>query len=152
MKTNMPIYRAKKIDSDEYVVGMYLPEYLRPKFLNGSVYDVEYFKNVIQTDRNTYEKIDPSTLSIHFQDMLASDSDRLLPNGEKDLRIFTSLSEDGKGGDILLFNDSIDIRELVTLYNCYTMDLKPINIIKDSYNFLGANIKSEKLKITGIQQ
>lgn len=43
--------------------------------------------------------IDVSTLSIHFPDTLACDSDRLLPNGEKDLRIFASLSEDGKGGD-----------------------------------------------------
>ena len=144
----VPQFRAKKIDSDEYVIGTISPcgNYILSYFV-GYQY-VDEYKN------NTYFNIpiDQSTLSIHFPDMLASDSDRLLPNGEKDLRIFASLSKDGKGGDILLFNDSIDIRELVTLYNCYTMDLKPINIIKDSYNFLGANIKSEKLKITGIQQ
>jgi hypothetical protein len=44
--------------------------------------------------------VDESTLSIHFPDMLGGDSDRLLPNGEKDLRIFASLREDGKGGDL----------------------------------------------------
>jgi hypothetical protein len=106
---NIPIYRGKKIDSDEYVEG----------FLNeaGHIYydddkndKTAYYimKNMITEcevesyfDFYGFEEIDPSTLSIHFNDMLASDSDRLLPNGEKDLRMFASLSKDGKGGDIV---------------------------------------------------
>ena len=48
-----------------------------------------------------FTKIQADTKSIHFSDMIANDSNRLLPNGEKDLRIFASLCEDGKGGDRL---------------------------------------------------
>ena len=94
---NIPIYRAKKIDSDEYVEGI-----LR-------IYRFETHTNYyISRDSFSYSLahwIDPSTLSIHLPDMLSSDSDRLLSNVEKDLRIFASLSEDGKGGDILDFNE-----------------------------------------------
>lgn len=87
--TNIPIYRAKNIDNDEYVVGYYTYEYSTQEHF------IETFTS------NDAKVIDPSTLSIHFTDMLASDSDRLFQNGEKDLRIFASLSEDGKGGDLV---------------------------------------------------
>ena len=94
---NIPIYRAKKIDSDKYVEG----------FLTYEVHEKhkKYFIEEAPTEINevftSYDRIDPSTLAIHFSNMIANDSDRLLLNGEKDLRIFASLSEDGKGGDIL---------------------------------------------------
>ena len=98
---NIPIYRAKKIDTDEYIDGM-LIEYI------GMYYILKYedlynvFNNSLNYDNR---EIDSSTLSIHFPDMIANDSDRFLPNGERDLRIFASLSDDGKGGDILDFNE-----------------------------------------------
>ena len=102
---NIPIYRAKKIDSDENVISSSI---VKSKAWNK---DKGYYYKYYLLDDNTEAdrfpiylphaiEIDPSTLSIHFPDMIASDSDRLLPNGEKDLRIFASLSEDGKGGDI----------------------------------------------------
>ena len=108
MKT-IPIYRARKIDSDKYVEGflnkaehIYYDDdkndetaYYIMKNMTTECEDKSYF------DFYGFKEIDPSTLSIHFPDMLASDSDRLLPNGEKDLRVFASLSEDGKGGDIV---------------------------------------------------
>ena len=76
---NIPIYRAKKIDSDEYVMGM----------LTKRVF-TDYL--LIRDDINTnLSKIDPTTLAIHFSDMLDS----------KGNKIFASLSEDGKGGDVL---------------------------------------------------
>lgn len=76
----IPIYRAKKIDSDEYVYG----------FLTwDSEFGVERIiqKEVVGTSRHC---IDKSTLAIHFPDMLDSDGNK----------IFASLSEDGRGGDI----------------------------------------------------
>jgi hypothetical protein len=80
---NIPIYRAKKIDSDEYVMGM----------LTKRVF-TDYL--LIRDDINTnLSKIDPTTLAIHFSDMLDS----------KGNKIFASLSEDGKGGDILYYED-----------------------------------------------
>lgn len=79
---NIPLYRAKKIDSDEYVIG-----YLKP-----CTYDSKTFW--IQTDEWLDYKIDPSTLSISFEGMKDSE----------DTRIFASLAESGKGGDILLDN------------------------------------------------
>jgi|GEM_PF-4016478 len=86
-KTDIPIYRAKKINSDEYIEG-FLVTYQ-------GKYRIGYEDGLwIEQD------IDPSTISIHFGDMIAKDSDRLL-NGDKDLRIFASLREDGRGGDIL---------------------------------------------------
>lgn len=93
MNTNIPLYRAKKIGSEEYVIGYLLDDNVIGKFAKHPLLD------------NKFSTIDPSTRSIHFPDMLANDSDRLLPNGDKDLRIFASLSEDGKGGDILLLKD-----------------------------------------------
>lgn len=88
----MPIYRAKKIDSDEYVEGYItrgeygkysdLKEYVILPFLN---FESGYMCN---TD---YLRIDPTTLAINFEDMLDSEGNK----------IFASLSEDGKGGDIL---------------------------------------------------
>lgn len=91
MKTSIPIYRAKKIDSDEYVTFEGKLTYNESMF---AVYATSKGDAVLQL-------VDQSTLAIHFPDMIAKDSDRILPNGEKDLRIFASLSEDGKGGDIL---------------------------------------------------
>ena len=85
----IPIYRAKKIDSDEYVEGYYLPVYYMPIFENGELVSFEDIFNILQVNKTTYTEIDTSTLSIHFQNMLDK-------NGKK---IFASLSEDGVGGD-----------------------------------------------------
>ena len=76
---NIPIYRAKKINSDEYVEG-----YLKRCTDTGNIL-------WIQTKDWMDYQIDPSTLSIHFPDMVDSEG----------TRIFASLSKDGKGGDIL---------------------------------------------------
>ena len=78
--TNIPIYRAKKQDSDEWVEG-YLNKNMSGKF-------------VIENER--VYKIDPSTLAIHFDGMLDK-------NGKK---IFASLNEDGVGGDDIKFGNT----------------------------------------------
>lgn len=72
---NIPLYRAKKIDSDEYVEGL-LSHRIESEKVIGISYDGVAF-------------CDPSTLSIHFPDMLDSQGNK----------IFASLSKDGKGGD-----------------------------------------------------
>ena len=81
---NIALYRAEKIESDKYVEG----------FLIKKNYDNQKVRYFILEDKNTevamtYE-IDPTTLAINFNDMLDSQGNK----------IFASLSEDGKGGDI----------------------------------------------------
>lgn len=77
---NIPIYRAKKIDSDEYVEGFYVEVGSAGHIYNN---DLKGFGAYL---------IDSTTLAIHFSDMLDSQGNK----------IFASLSKDGKGGDRLL--------------------------------------------------
>lgn len=114
---NIPIYRAKKIDSDEYVMGM----------LTKRVF-TDYL--LIRDDINTnLSKIDPTTLAIHFSDMLDS----------KGNKIFASLSEDGKGGDIVEYNGRQEI-------------IKYSNGTIQSYMFRFEDLKELNFKAIGIQE
>ncbi|MCT7633887.1 hypothetical protein N5U36_00375 [Aliarcobacter butzleri] len=80
--SNLPIYRAKKIDSDEYAYGFcFYDEVRKEMFISNDA------KN-LYTNRF---RVDTTTLSIHFPDMIDSQGNK----------IFASLQEDGKGGDIL---------------------------------------------------
>ena len=88
---NIPIFRAEEINSDRQVIG-----YLKDKDTIMEIIGICIRPVSIKS----------TTLAIHFLDMLANDSDRLLPNGKKDLRIFASLSEDGKGGDLYIEQDN----------------------------------------------
>ena len=74
---NIPIYRAKKIDSDDYVVGQYIAYKGYPTIFN------EYGLDGVN--------IDDATLAIHFPNMIDS----------KGNKIFASLQEGGCGGDIM---------------------------------------------------
>ena len=128
---NIPIYRAKKKDSDEYAEGFYY-------------FDKEHYIHGINTSW-VEQEIDKSTLSIHFNDMIASDSNRLLQNGEKDLRIFASLSEDGKGGDILKRNPTgYKYKKGIVYFKDGCIQIDDISI---KARFLKHDIS----KITGIQ-
>ena len=75
-------------------------------------------------------EIDPTTLSIHFPDMLDSQENK----------IFASLQEDGKGGDIILEPYLETERETVLSYENYIK-----NINKRHHTALYS-------KIIGIQQ
>jgi hypothetical protein len=77
MKTQIPLFRAKKSDSDDNVIGSYIENSIDCPC-------------IIDNDANQYE-IDKSTLSINFEGMLDSEGNK----------IFSSLSEDGKGGDLI---------------------------------------------------
>ena len=87
----IPIFRAKKLDSDEYVEGGYSDTFF---LCMGDIqgHYISYKKiNVVGREITLQESIDPTTISIHFPDMLDS----------KGNKIFASLQEDGKGGDIM---------------------------------------------------
>ena len=99
---DLPIFRAKKLDSDKYIIG----QYIETEFSNEEYCDIEEQETIIKhciikdfrTVHDDYEycnfditEIDIATLAIHFPDMIDS-------NGNK---IFASLQEDGKGGDII---------------------------------------------------
>lgn len=82
---NLPTYRAKKIDSDEYIEGFYLDtvEFLGKILKN---------KNGYISRDGQWAVVDKSTLSIHFPDMLDSQGNK----------IFASLQKNGKGGDLVV--------------------------------------------------
>ena len=89
----IPEYRAKKIDSDEWVEGYYLPEI--DDNASEELMGFEWF-DVLRTmygDHYQDIAIDPETIAIHFPNMLDK-------NGKK---IFASLSEDGVGGDEFVY-------------------------------------------------
>ena len=109
--SNIPIYRAKKIDSDEYVEG-YL---MLGMCSNGNGTSSSIHFNI--QDKLFYiREIDTTTLAIHFPDMLDSQGNK----------IFASLSEDGKGGDILEVPfevNNMDINFTLKLYDVFSESL-----------------------------
>lgn len=95
MTPNIPIYRAKKIDSDKYTIGLGVQHHV--EHFCGEKFQSYYMITGYTPDSNNHwgetatgTTIDESTLSIHFQGMLDSEGNK----------IFASLSENGKGGSI----------------------------------------------------
>lgn len=81
----IPIYRAKKLNSDEYIEG-----YLLQDCFGFYIIPTNYALRCESLNNESIE-IDPTTLAIHFSNMIDIKGDK----------IFASLQEDGKGGDIL---------------------------------------------------
>lgn len=108
---NIPIFRAKKIDTIEYIDGIGIEDdtIIEYTFQRGS------YSEIIAE----ISEIDLSTVSIHFPNMLAEDSNDYDSMGEKDLRIFASLQEDGKGGDIITDGEY----DFVMIFNGRSFDL-----------------------------
>lgn len=114
---NIPIYRAKKIDSDEYVFGKLIEDYGIGFYLqiNKSLENICNTYGDYGFSTTDFEQIDITTLSIHFFDMLDSQGNK----------IFGSLSASGKGGDIMK-NDEYygiakyyDCKFVVEYENCF---------------------------------
>ncbi len=85
----IPIYRAKKLDSDEWVEGYLMPfAHLGGYFIRESEYGFL---------EEAEHQIDQNTLAIHFPNMIDK-------NGKK---IFASLSEDGVGGDEVILKEVV---------------------------------------------
>lgn len=74
----IPIYRAKKIDTDEWVEGSLITY----------AFEIAQIHN---SNTKVCKSIETNTLAIHFPNMIDK-------NGKK---IFASLSKDGVGGDIV---------------------------------------------------
>ena len=81
---SLPIFRAKRLDSDEYVFGV-------PRQDSKGMYEmiINVVEDGIAGVIQRYIEVD--TISIHFPDMLDSQGNK----------IFASLQKDGKGGDIV---------------------------------------------------
>jgi len=138
---NIPIYRAKKIDSDEYVIGFY-----------SSAYDIHHYvithlgvdtktSTVYQMSTDIH-KIDPTTLAIHFPDMLDSQGNK----------IFASLNEDGKGGDIVNLDERCGENfNAVSLYRYYEIHLKGGVDLLNRAKYLRCYPKKD-IKVIGIQK
>ena len=77
---NIPIYRAWCEKDSEYAVGFFISDDKENEILTRLDSGEMYARG-----------IDTTTLAIHFPDMLDSQGNK----------IFASLSEDGKGGDIM---------------------------------------------------
>jgi hypothetical protein len=129
---NMPIYRAKKIDSDEYIEG---------DLIQGSFIFKEWINDVWSSSKDTRTnkaevyKIDPTTLAIHFPDMLDSQGNK----------IFASLSEDGKGGDIIQLEDII--KTVI-----YDKKIQAIMLNSENTGLSMLSLYKNDIKTIGIQQ
>ena len=99
---NIPIYRAKKIGSDGYVIGYYSPAYDIHHYIIANL-GVDTKVNVVYQMSTDIHKIDPTTLAIHFSDMIDNQGNK----------IFASLQEDGKGGDIMQDDEYIGIAKYI---------------------------------------
>jgi hypothetical protein len=92
-----PCFRAKRIDRDGYVEGFLFKSYGAYYIANdkaSKICDSEggtVLGYDISEEYSDAFEIDPTTLAIHFESMTDIKGDK----------IFASLQEDGKGGDIL---------------------------------------------------
>lgn len=100
----IPIYRAKKIDSDEYIEGCYSsykvssiayePNHSRESFRS-------YNEGNYINDGDDEIEIDPSTLAIHFPEWKCLD-----PETGEDTKAFASLQKNRAGGDQIEIRDN----------------------------------------------
>ena len=119
---NIPIYRAKKIDSDEYVEGYYSPD----KNYQEHIHTIFYFDiGDFNVDRKTTTQIDPTTLAINFPDMLDSQGNK----------IFASLSASGKGGDIVSIYTSISKCDAIFYFDSETKSIKLLEKSKEKFSW-----------------
>jgi hypothetical protein len=80
MELNIPIFRAKKMDSDDYVEGIGIEDNTLIEYIfQRSSYSSENIAKI--------SEIDLSTISIHFPDMLAEDSNSYENFFEKYIRL-----------------------------------------------------------------
>lgn len=140
---NIPIYRAKKINSNEYVEGFLHSETL--EYIQGGEMSQDQYNTkeeewfIMSNNGFNNDLIDPSTLAIHFTDMLDSQGNK----------IFASLDEYMlKGASILenyMFQGDYKIQHAVYSEGCICVmdkDGEKYNIYENGH----------QLKIIGIQE
>ena len=126
----IPIYRAFSETFDKYILGV-------PYFSDGRYYMLVDDCNKNNNIGSGSYPIDETTLAIHFPDMLDSQGNK----------IFASLQEDGKGGDICSVNDYIDSGlKGIAIYQNYGFR------IDRKGKAMGISLSSTDIKIIGIQQ
>ncbi|OCL81817.1 hypothetical protein [Arcobacter porcinus] len=134
MISNIPTFRAKKIDRNEYVEGL-----LGEKCQS----DGTHLKYCIVG--NGYA-IDPSTLSIHFPNMLDKEGNK----------IFASLQEDGKGGDKFIEDGKIFIIWLENISFKMNASIKEngkgVNYNDELHEWFNYDNNCFDLKVIGIQE
>lgn len=132
LNTQIPIYRAKKIDSDEYIIGY--PINKTHMFVPDS-FDVERSGTI----GNGFEPYYFETLSINFSDMIDSEG----------TKIFASLSEDGKGGDKLT-----SFKHYFSINDCWIDTEETVIMEYGSATFDGSTFGELEttVKVTGIQE
>jgi len=142
--TQIPQYRAKKIDGDEWVEG-YITKELDTYFMVKA--------DTLEEMTKIVPAIDPSTLAIHFSNMIDK-------NGKK---IFASLSKDGVGGDNIRFINkamwySSELILLSTEEKIKKLDELPhyefscIFDIKEGVNFSFYDLGEGRYEVTGIHK
>lgn len=138
------IYRALVLGTkDEYVCGFYCYDECHKRHL--------MITNAMHGLSET--RIDETTLSIHFENMLDSQGNK----------IFASLSEDGKGGDmlsvhqfVLELGQNLGVEENEKTFECVSLFKKEgmcfsiNNCIEPYYAYSG--LHEESFKVTGIQK
>ena len=81
-KMNIPIYRAKKIDSDEYIKGTGTTDFLNINNISG----FEHYNDGTRLwlwSNYFWIEIDPTTLAIHFPDAINTNSEKVWYNLEE---------------------------------------------------------------------
>lgn len=88
---NIPIFRSYKLDTAFSIEGSYIKE--NGFYMNNTIpdYNKPVVRHKICDEDGIYHEVSKDYLAIHFPDMLDSQGNK----------IFASLSEDGKGGDIM---------------------------------------------------
>ena len=156
----IPIYRAKTIKQDYneweeceqlkkingvwYAVGFYDSRREIKRYLGDweTINLILIRKSTAISEINTAEVVDISTLSIHFPDMIDSQGNK----------IFASLSEDGKGGDIVNLDEGCGENfNAVTLYRYYEIHLKGGIDLLNRAKYLRCYPKKD-IKVIGIQE
>ena len=130
---NLPIFRAFSETFDKYILGV-------PYFSDGRYYMLVGDCNKNNNIGSGSYPIDETTLAIHFPDMLDSQGNK----------IFASLQEDGKGGDLIdnfNFQEKYRIQTAIYKYNCFHL----IDKDNDTYSLIECKLQ-EGIKVIGVKE
>ena len=121
----IPIYRAFSETFDKYILGV-------PYFSDGRYYMLVDDCNKNNNIGSGSYPIDETTLAIHFPNILDSQGNK----------IFASLSEDGKGGDIVTLDDRnktiiYDKKVQAIMLNCKNFGLSILSLYKEDIKAIG---------------
>ena len=129
----IPIFRAFSEVFDKYIVGV-------PYFNDGRYYMLVDDCNKNNNIGSGSYPIDETTLAIHFPDMLDSQGNK----------IFASLQEDGKGGDLIdnfNFQEKYRIQTAIYKYNCFHLMDKD----NDTYSLIECKLQ-KGIKVIGVKE